>query len=88
MPSIRPSAPAEAPSVPVRNVGSTEVVISWPESDNRLAAPTAPTPGVNQRGDDWPEVAGSPPDSVTGEPAVTYPMGTRGLVVHSLPAIH
>src|SRR5579875_2816207 len=49
IPSITPRAAAEAPSVPVRNVGRTDVVTSWPVSEKKLAAPTAPTPDVNQR---------------------------------------
>ncbi len=52
MPSIRPSAPAEACSVAVRKLGRTAVVISWPASEKKLATPTPPTPAVSQR--PWP----------------------------------
>ena len=47
IPSTTPSAAAEAPSVPVRNVGSTDVVTSWPASEKKLDAPMAPTPGLS-----------------------------------------
>jgi hypothetical protein len=47
MPSIRPSAPADAPSVTVTKLGRTEVAISWPASLKKLVRPTLPTPRVS-----------------------------------------
>ena len=48
IPSIRPSAPAEAPSVCVMKLGRTAVVISCPASLKKLAAPMLATPRVSQ----------------------------------------
>ena len=57
---MRPSADAGAPSVTVRKLGSSEVGISWPESDRKLASPIDRTPGLNQV-----EVAAPAPGSVS-----------------------
>ena len=46
--SMSPSALAGAPSVEVRNVGSSEVGTSCPASESRLAAPIPLTPLVSQ----------------------------------------
>ena len=48
MPSINPSADAGAPSVTVRKLGSSDVGISWPTSERKLASPIERTPGLNQ----------------------------------------
>jgi hypothetical protein len=47
-PSINPSAPAEARRVTVKKLGSTDVVISCPESLQKLAKATLITPRVRQ----------------------------------------
>ena len=48
-PSITPSAPGPACSVEVRKLGSTDVAISCPASEKKLAAPTPTTPDVSHR---------------------------------------
>jgi hypothetical protein len=46
-PSMIPSAAAGACSVDVSRLGSSEVGISWPASESRLAVPMPATPGVS-----------------------------------------
>ena len=48
-PSISPNADAGAPSVTVRKLGSSDVGISWPTSDRKLASPMSRTPDVSHR---------------------------------------